>query len=71
MKKLTLVAFAVSLLGAGAPPAMGPTAAAGADGATPLSTDRKVHGVITAVDPATLTIASAQRSVTGRIVWPA
>jgi hypothetical protein len=33
----------------------------------PLSTDRHVHGVITAVDPAIVTIASAQRTVTGKI----
>jgi len=32
-----------------------------------LSTDRRVHGVITAVEPAVLTIATSQRSVTGRI----
>ena len=51
MKKLALVMFAVSLLGA----------------AEPLATDRRVHGVITSIDPATLTIASAQRSVSGKI----
>jgi len=32
-----------------------------------LSTDRRVHGVITVVDPAVFTIASSQRAVTGRI----
>ena len=51
MKKLVLVSFALSLLGA----------------AEPLSTDRYVHGVITAVEPATVTIADAQRAVTGKL----
>lgn len=50
-KQLGLVAIAFSLLGA----------------AEPLSTARQVHGVITAVDGTTLTIADAQRSVTGKI----
>ena len=35
--------------------------------AEPLSTDRLVHGVITSVDPAVVTIASSQRAVTGKI----
>ncbi len=35
--------------------------------AEPLATDRHVHGVITSLDPAVLTIASAQRNVTGKI----
>lgn len=35
--------------------------------AEPLSTDRLVHGVITSVEPAVVTIASSQRSVTGKI----
>jgi hypothetical protein len=35
--------------------------------AEPLSTDRLVHGVITAVDPTVVVIASSQRSVTGKI----
>ena len=35
--------------------------------AEPLSTDRHVHGVITSVDPAVVTIASSQRSVAGKI----
>ncbi len=51
MKKLVLVSFALGLLGA----------------AEPLSTDRYVHGVITSVEPATVTIADAQRAVTGKI----
>jgi hypothetical protein len=51
MKQLVLVAIAVSLLGA----------------AEPLSTERKVHGVITAIAPDTLTIASEKRAVTGKI----
>lgn len=50
-KQLGLVAIAFSLLGA----------------AEPLSTARQVHGVITAVDASTLTIADAQRSVTGKL----
>jgi hypothetical protein len=51
MKKLILVSIALGLLGA----------------AEPLSTDRYVHGVITSVDPAALTIADTQRAVSGRI----
>ena len=35
--------------------------------AEPLSTERLVHGVITSVDPAVVTIASTQRSITGKI----
>ena len=33
----------------------------------PLSTDRHVHGVITSIEPAVLTIASSQRAVSGKI----
>lgn len=33
----------------------------------PLSTERHVHGVITAVDPAVMTISSSQRTVTGKV----
>lgn len=51
MKKLALAAFALSFIGAGGD----------------LATDRHVHGVITAVEPAALTIATAQHAVTGRI----
>ncbi len=51
MKKLALVMFAVSLVGA----------------AEPLSTDRRVHGVITSIDPAVFTIASSQHAVSGKI----
>jgi len=51
MKQLAIFAFAVSLLGAG----------------DPLATSRQVHGVITSVEPATVTIASAQHTVTGKI----
>ena len=36
-------------------------------GAEPLSTDRHVHGVITVVDTAALSIASSQRTVNGKI----
>ena len=32
-----------------------------------LSTERHVHGVITAVDPAIVTISSSQRTVSGKI----
>ena len=54
MKLLALVSlasFAFALLGA----------------AEPLSTDRHVHGVITSVDPIVVTIASSQRTVSGKI----
>jgi hypothetical protein len=62
MKKLGLIVFAVALLGAGSPAA----GDLGKDG-TALSTERRVHGVITSIEPATLTIASSQRAVTGKI----
>jgi hypothetical protein len=62
MKTLGLVVFAFALLGA-APPLV-----TGDDDATErLSTERRVHGVITAIDPATMTIASEKKSVTGKI----
>ena len=51
MKMLAVVTFAFALLGA----------------AEPLSTERHVHGVITSVDPAVVTIASSQRNITGKI----
>lgn len=51
MKRLFLLGAAISLLGAG----------------DPLSTSRQVHGVITSVEPAKLTISSAQRSVSGKL----
>jgi hypothetical protein len=51
MKMLAVVSLAFALLGA----------------AEPLSTDRHVHGVITSVDPGVVTIASSQRTVTGKI----
>lgn len=51
MKTLWLLAIASLSLGAG----------------EPLSTERHVKGVITSVDPAVVTIASAQRAVTGKI----
>src|SRR6187200_3544 len=56
MKKLALMALTFALLGASAP-------IEGVD----LSTDRRVHGVITSVEARALTIASNQRAVTGRI----
>jgi len=62
VKKLGLVVFAFALLGAnrvsGAPLDSGPAE---------LSTDRRVHGVITSIERATVTIASTQRAVTGKI----
>ncbi len=62
MKKLGLFVVALALLGAK------PFDRTSADeGASPLSTDRKVHGVITSIAPSTLTIASQQRAVTGKI----
>jgi len=61
MKKLGLVVFAFALLGAKS------ADLAGGSESTQLSTDRKVHGVITSVTDAQLTIASQQRSVTGKI----
>lgn len=51
MKKLMFGAIAIACMGAG----------------EPLATDRHVHGVITEVAPAEVTIADAQRAVTGRI----
>lgn len=51
MKRLGLVAIAFSLLGAG----------------DPLATQRKVAGVITAIEPQAITIASSQHAVTGKI----
>jgi len=51
-KQLGLILFAVTLMGFGG---------------EPTSTDRKVHGVITSIAPATLTIASSQHAVTGKI----
>jgi hypothetical protein len=56
-----VVALAVSL-GVVALPA-----SAGVDAPTELSTGRHVHGVITSIEPSTLTIASAQRAVTAKI----
>lgn len=35
--------------------------------AEPLATERRVHGVITAIDPNTLTIRSEKSAVTGRL----
>ena len=56
MKKLGLVVFAFALLGARS-----------VDGGGELSTERKVHGVITSIEPARLTIASSQHAVSGKI----
>lgn len=56
MKLLGPLTFAFVLLGG----------TAGASG-EPLSTDRRVHGVITAVDPVVVTISTSQRAVTGKI----
>jgi hypothetical protein len=60
MKTLGLLLVAFAALGA-APP-LDPAA-----DVSQLSTERKVHGVITSIDPAKLTIASSQRAVTGKI----
>jgi hypothetical protein len=38
-----------------------------AAGDDPLSTERRVHGVITSVEPAVVSITSANRTVTGKI----
>ena len=61
MKKLGLFVFAVALLGASDPVA-DPAADAGE-----LATSRRVRGVITAIEPARLTIATSQHAVTGKI----
>lgn len=61
MKKLVAtVSFAIALLGAAPPPAP-------AENGSELATERHVHGVITAIDPAKITISSSQRSITGKI----
>ena len=54
MRKLALVLFALGLCGFTSP-------------AETTSTDRKVHGVITSIETKTLTIASSQHAVTGKI----
>ena len=51
MKRIGLIAIAFALLGA----------------AEPLATQRRVAGVITAVDPSTMTIASSSSAVSGKI----
>jgi len=53
-KQLGLVAIALSALGL-------------LGSAEPLATDRKVHGVITAIEPSTLSIRSEKATVTGRL----
>jgi hypothetical protein len=60
MKTLGLVVFAFALLGAASP--LDP-----ADGSTALSTERRVQGVITSVDPQDFRITDTQKAVTGRI----
>lgn len=60
MKSSLSLLSLVTLLTFGAPAGAG-------EGASPLATERRVHGVITAVDPAVVTIASMQRSVSGRV----
>jgi hypothetical protein len=52
MKKLALIVFAFALTGFGG---------------ESLSTERKVHGVITSIDSAQITIATQQRAVTGKV----
>src|SRR5688572_31569989 len=54
MKKLGLILFAVALCGFASP-------------GEELSTERRVHGVITSIEPQKLTIASQQHAVTGKI----
>jgi hypothetical protein len=51
MKSLAVLFASIALLGS----------------AEPLSTDRRVHGVITSVESAQMTIASEKHAVTGRI----
>ena len=53
-KQLGLVAIAISAFGL-------------LGSAEPLSTERKVHGVITAIDPNNLTIKSEKAAVTGKL----
>jgi hypothetical protein len=68
MKLLGLISCAsvcVALLGASEPRPSGSPASPPPSDA--LSTERHVHGVITAVEPAIVTIASKQRSITGKI----
>lgn len=55
MKTVALSLFTVLLFSAPAAPS------------EPLSTERRVHGVITSIEPSTLTIASSHRTVTARI----
>jgi hypothetical protein len=62
MKSLGLVVLSFALLGAAPATSEGP-----ASDAEQLSTDRRVHGVITSIEQAKITIASSQRAVTGRI----
>jgi hypothetical protein len=59
MKTLGLAVFAFALLGAAAP--------LEGDAASPLSTDRRVHGVITSIDPTDFRITDGQHAVTGKI----
>mgnify|MGYP005850617127 CR=1 FL=1 len=66
MKLLGISAFALSLLAS--PGVASPGAGVAEDsGADPLSTQRRVHGVITSVEPAALTIATSRKDVTGKI----
>jgi hypothetical protein len=61
MKLLGLLTFTFAVL------TSAPVASALADRGEPLSTERHVHGVITAVDSAKVTISSSQRAVSGKI----
>lgn len=61
-KQLGLVAIAISLLGAAEPVGL-----ASSDEAEALSTERKVHGVITELDSGSLTLTSEKAAVTGKI----
>ena len=69
MKTVALGVLAFSLLGAAAPfgPEGTPMGLADDSDAEQLSTDRRVHGVITSVDPSSMTIATSQHAVSGKI----
>ena len=69
MKTVALGLLALSLLGAAPHVEPEGTRMGLADDveAEELSTDRRVHGVITSVDPASMTIATSQHAVSGKI----
>jgi hypothetical protein len=63
MKLFGMIALAIALVGAAPPPSSG----ADAPQPEPTSTQRHVHGVITAVSATGITIATEKGSVTGKI----